>query len=94
MDRYFNVNKLVNSLTENEALKTYYTLLLMAENAIAKEGVDKHFWQKFDELAENEKALMRKSLQEAEKNLLLATKNLHQEVIDFKNNLQPFRQAA
>lgn len=94
MERYFNVNKLVNSLTDNEGLKTYYTLLLMADTPSEKEAVDDRFWQKFDELPQSEKALMRLALQEAEKNLLAATKNLHQEIKEYKDEYGRMRQAA
>lgn len=94
MERYFNVNKLVNTLTDNEGLKTYYTLLLMAETSTEKEAVDKRFWQKFDELPQTEKPLMRRALQEAEKNLLAATKNLHQEIKEYKDEYGQMKQAA
>jgi hypothetical protein len=94
MEKYFNVNKLVNSLTQNEALKTYYTLLLMADTPSEKEAVDTRFWQKFDELPKEEKALMRLALQEVEKNLLAETKNLHQEVKAYKDEFGQLRQAA
>ena len=94
MDRYINVNNLVNKLTNNAALKTYYTLLLMTNGEIAKDEVDKQFWQKFDELNPTERGLMRKALQEAEKNLLIATQNLHQEIKDYKNEGQHLKQAA
>ena len=94
MERYFNVNKLVNSLTDNDGLKTYYTLLLMADTPTEKEAVDNRFWQKFDELPQAEKALMRLALQEAEKNLLAATKNLHQEIKEYKDEYGRMRQAA
>ena len=94
MERYFNVNKLVNNLTDNEALKTYYTLLLMAETSSEKEAVDKRFWQKFDELAQEEKKAMRRALQEAEKNLLLATKNLSQEIREYRDEWAQLKKAA
>ena len=94
MERYVNVNKLVNSLTNNAALKTYYTLLLMAEDTVAKDIVDQHFWQKFEELPKDEKGFLRKALQEAEKNLLLVTQNLHQEIRDWKDSEQQLKQAA
>ena len=94
MERYFNVNKLVNNLTNNEGLKTYYTLLLMADTEAEKEAVDKRFWQNFDALTQEEKMLMRLALQEAEKNLLLSTQNLHQEIKDFKDEWEQVKQAA
>jgi hypothetical protein len=94
MEKYFNVNKLVNSLTHNEALKTYYTLLLMADAPSEKEAVDTRFWQKFDELPTDDKRMMRLALQEVEKNLLAETKNLHQEVKAYKDEFGQLRQAA
>ena len=94
MERYFNVNKLVNSLTNNEGLKTYYTLLLMADTTAEKDTVDKRFWQKFGELTQDEKSLMRRALQEAEKNLLVATKNLRQEIKAYKDEWNELKQAA
>ena len=94
MEKYFSINKLVNRLTDNEALKTYYTLLLMADTPSEKEVVDARFWQKFDELPKEEKALMRLALQSVEKNLLAETKNLHQEVKAYKDEFGQLRQAA
>jgi hypothetical protein len=94
MEKYFNINKLVNRLTDNEGLKTYYTLLLMADTPSEKETVDNRFWQKFDELPTEEKRLMRLALQEVEKNLLAETKNLHQEVKSYKDEFGQLKQAA
>ena len=94
MDKYFSINKLVNRLTDNEGLKTYYTLLLMADTPSEKEAVDARFWQKFDELPIDEQASMRMALQKVEKRLLAETKNLHQEVKQYKNEFGKLRQAA
>jgi hypothetical protein len=94
MEKYFNINKLVNRLTDNEGLKTYYTLLLMADTPSEKEVVDARFWQKFDELPTDEKALMRRALQKVEKNLLAETKNLHEEVKQYKDAFGQLKQAA
>jgi hypothetical protein len=94
MEKYFNINKLVNRLTDNEGLKTYYTLLLMADTPSEKEAVDTRFWQKFDELPKEEKVLMRLALQDVEKNLLAETNNLHQEVKAYKDEFGQLKQAA
>ena len=94
MEKYFNINKLVNRLTDNEALKTYYTLLLMAETSSEKDAVDARFWQKFDELPAEKKVSMRKALQKVEKNLLTETQNLHQEVKQHKSEFGKLKQAA
>ncbi len=94
MDKYFSINKLVNRLTDNEGLKTYYTLLLMADTPPEKEAVDARFWQKFDELSIDEQASMRAALQKVEKRLLAETKDLHQEVKQYKNEFGKLKQAA
>jgi hypothetical protein len=94
MEKYFNINKLVNRFTDNEGLKTYYTLLLMADTPSEKEAVDMRFWQKFDELPTEDKRMMRLALQEVEKNLLAETKKLHQEVKAYKDEFGQLRQAA
>ena len=94
MERYANVNKLVNRLTDNEALKTYYTLLLMAESEEAKLLVDKQFWLKFEELNAIEKDPIRLAFQQAERNLLKETKLLKQDVNDYKAFIHGLREAA
>ena len=94
MERYINVNKLVNKLTDNEALKTYYTLLLMADSADAKLLIDKQFWHKFEEITSTEKDQIRLAFQQAECNLLKEAKLLSQEVNDFKASVHKLREAA
>jgi hypothetical protein len=94
MFKYISVNKIVNSITDHEALKTYYTLLLMAENEAEKDAVDKRFWRQFKELDFDEKTVIRKALQAAEKVLLHAAVELHQEVQDFKAELRHAQKAA
>jgi isopenicillin N synthase-like dioxygenase len=94
MYKYISVNKIVNSITNHEALKTHYTLLLMAESEAEKNAVDKRFWQQFKELDFDEKTIIRKALQAAEKGLLNAAVELHQEVQDFKAELRHAKKAA
>jgi hypothetical protein len=94
MFRYTRVNQLVSTITENEALKTYYTLLLMAETNIEKEAIDARFWTQFKELDLDEKTFIRKAFQMAEKKLLSITSELRQEFRDFKTELKQAKQAA
>jgi isopenicillin N synthase-like dioxygenase len=94
MYKYISAHKIVNSITNHEGLKTYYTLLLMAESEAEKDAVDKRFWQQFKELNFDEKTVIRKALQEAEKGLLHAAVDLHQEVQDFKAELRQAKKAA
>ena len=94
MERYINVNKLVNRLTDSEALKTYYTLLLMADSEEAKLLIDKQFWLKFEEINAADKSQIRLAFQQAERNLLKETKLLRQEVNDYKASVNKLSEAA
>ena len=94
MERYANVNKLVNELTDNPVLKTYYTLLLMEETIAQKDAVADSFWEKFDALEPDEKTVIRRAFQEAEKNLLTVAKNLNQKFTDYAASLESLKQAA
>ena len=94
MERYINVNKLVNRLTDSEALKTYYTLLLMADSEEAKLLIDKQFWLKFEEINATDKSQIRLAFQQAERNLLKETKLLRQEVNDYKASVNKLSEAA
>ena len=94
MERYANVNKLVNELTDNPVLKTYYTLLLMEETIAEKDAVADRFWEKFDALEPDEKTVIRRAFQEAEKNLLTVAKNLNQKFTDYAASLESLKQAA
>ena len=94
MERYANVNKLVNELTDNPVLKTYYTLLLMEETIAEKDAVADSFWEKFDALAPDEQTVIRRAFQEAEKNLLTVAKNLNQKFTDYAASLESLKQAA
>ena len=94
MERYANVNKLVNELTDNPVLKTYYTLLLMEETIAQKDAVADRFWEKFDTLEPDEKTVIRRAFQEAEKNLLTVAKNLNQKFTDYAASLESLKQAA
>ncbi|MDZ7879255.1 MAG: hypothetical protein U5L45_16355 [Saprospiraceae bacterium] len=88
MEKYINVNRLVNRLTDNEALKTYYTLILMADTQEAKMATDKQFWQSFEMTNPTAKAAIRLAFQEAERNLLAETKRLRQDVTDYQSAIK------
>ena len=94
MERYANVNKLVNELTDNPVLKTYYTLLLMGETTAEKDAEDERFWEKFDALEPDEQTVIRRAFQEAEKNLLTVAKNLNQKFTDYAASLESLKQVA
>jgi hypothetical protein len=93
MYKYSNIQKLVNKLTENEALRTFYTLLLMSENEEDKQRVDARFWAAFAELPENEQTAMKIDFKEAVKKLPFMTDDLHHRVKEYRTFLAA-KQAA
>jgi hypothetical protein len=86
MQKFAQVNRLVTKLTENEALRTYYTLLLMAETDASKSDIDNRFWNEFDALSENEQKTMREELKKVVKKLPELTADLLNRVVSFSEN--------
>ena len=90
---FANVNRLVTKLTDNEALRTYYTLLLMAETDASKSGIDNRFWNEFDALPEFKQKTMKEELKKVVKKLPELTADLRDRVVDFSEKNSK-RQAA
>lgn len=84
MQKYSNIQKLVNKLTENEALRTFYTLLLMCENVEEKRLVDTRFWDAFQELSESEQKILKADFRDAAKKLPQLTDDLLHRVKDYR----------
>jgi hypothetical protein len=93
MQKFAQVNRLVTKLTENEALRTYYTLLLMAETDASKSEIDNRFWSEFDALSEFEQKTMRDELKKVVKKLPELTADLLNRVVGFSENSRA-KQAA
>jgi hypothetical protein len=83
MQKFAHVNRLVTKLTENEALRTYYTLLLMAETDTSKSDIDNRFWNEFDALSENDKKALRDELKKVVKKLPDLVADLQDRVVVF-----------
>lgn len=86
MHKFAQVNRIVTKLTENEALRTYYTLLLMAETDVSKSDIDNRFWIEFDALSENEQKIIREELKKVVKKLPELTTDLLDRVVVFFDN--------
>ena len=84
MHKYLIVNKLVHKLTENEALQTFFTLFLMAQNVAEKQHIEQGFWAEMDVLPTDEKKEMRQKLQATFLKLPELTAELHRRVADFQ----------
>ena len=84
MHKYSIVSRLVNKLTENEALQTFFTLFLMAQNIGGKQHIEQQFWAEMDVLPTDEKKEMRTKLQATFLKLPELTAELHRRVADFQ----------
>jgi hypothetical protein len=84
MLKYSNIQMLVNKLTKNEALRTFYTLLLMCENEGEKRLVDNRFWAVVQELPEHEQKILKADFREAAMNLPKLTDDLLRRVKDYR----------
>ena len=76
MFKYAQVYQLVSKLTENDVLKTFYTLLLMAETEDEKGKIDARFWLEFKSLPSEEQADLKRSFREATQKLPFLTNDL------------------
>jgi hypothetical protein len=76
-------------LTENEALQTFFTLFLMAQNVAEKQHIEQQFWAELDVLPTGEKSEMRKKLQATFLKLPELTAELHRRVNDFQAEHRP-----
>jgi hypothetical protein len=89
MHKYLVVNRLVNKLTDSEALQTFFTLFLMAQNIAEKQHIEQQFWAELDVLPTVEKSEMRKKLQATFLKLPELTAELHRRVNDFQAEHRP-----
>lgn len=89
--KYQYVNELVNEMTTNKALQTFYTLYLMAEKEVDRQQLNSDFKQAWQTLSEDELLVFKHEFTESFKKLLPIAQRLHQEVKAFPREL---RQAA
>lgn len=94
MHKYISVYRTVCELTENEALRTFYTLILMSDNLEQRLEFEKKFVQELSSLPDTEQEELKSAWRNSLKSLLTATKTLHQDVIDYGASVFPKRRAA
>jgi hypothetical protein len=94
MHKYISVYRTVCELTENETLRTFYTLVLMSDSLEQRLEFEKKFVQELSSLPNVEQEELKSAWRNSLKNLLTATKTLHQDVIDYRANMFPQRKAA
>jgi hypothetical protein len=87
MNRYISVNKFVCRVTENEALRTFFTLLLMSHNVEQRETVEHDFWQNVEMLEPTIKEDLMNDYRKTLPQLLQMTKDLRLEVTEYRRNV-------
>ena len=93
MLKYAQVHQLVSKLTENDVLRTFYTLLLMAETEEEKGKIDSKFWHELKELPKEEQEVLKAAFREATRKLPVLTKDLWMRVKDFSVSQFPKKAA-
>jgi hypothetical protein len=83
MYKYISVNKIVMKVTDDEALRTFFTLYLMEEDEAKRDQIDEQFWQDLDVLPDEKKALLREKLKASFRKLPEAVAEWGQDVDNF-----------
>ena len=94
MEKYISVYRTVCELTTNEALRTFYTLVLMSDSLEQRLELEKKFVQDLSTLPHIEQDALKAEWRNSLKNLLTVTKTLRQDAVDYNVSLQIKRQAA
>jgi hypothetical protein len=93
MYKYRNVNKLVMQLTDDEALRTFFTLYLMCENEDERSKIDETFMAEIELLEHTEKVIIKEKLKQSLLNLPKLLNQLEQNV-NFMLEKQKMKKAA
>jgi hypothetical protein len=86
MNEYSSVNKFVNRVTENEALRTFFTLLLMSNNNEQKKIVELDFWATVEALDADNKENLLESYRLTLPQLLKMSRELRSDIINLNKN--------
>ena len=89
MDKYISVNKIVMKVTEDEAIRTFFTLYLIEDDETKRAIIDKQFWAEVEALPENQKVIMRKKLSACFRQLPFVVAEWGKDVDAFITNHQP-----
>lgn len=89
MDKYISINKIVMKVTDDAALRTFFTLYLAEDDASKRDDLDDQFWAKIDALSENERLIMRKEFADCFKKLPLVVADWGKDVEAFIEKHQP-----
>lgn len=86
--KYQYVNELVNEMTSNKALQTFYTLYLMAEKEEERQQLNHDFKQAWQSLNVDELVVFKQEFTESFMQLLPIAQRLHQDVKAFPRELK------
>ena len=78
MEKYTQVQKIIQQLSDYPTLQTFYTLYLMAENDNERKTIEKRFWENVEKLSESEKREIKSEFTRSFLKLPLLAKNLSQ----------------
>ena len=93
MDKYIIVNKIVMQITDDEALRTFFTLYLIEDDETRRAIIDKEFWVEVEVLAENQRMMMRKKLSACFRQLPSVVAEWGKDVDTFITDYQPKKAA-
>lgn len=68
MNKYISAHKIVMKLTEDEALRTFFTLYFMEDDDVKRDIIDAEFWAEVNLLPDSEKAIMKEKLRQTFRN--------------------------
>ena len=88
------ISILFSFYVKNKALRTFFTLILMSNSLEQRLEFEKKFIRDLSDLPEDEQVSLKLEWQNSLKNLLLASKKLHEQVVDFGTNQLPTKQAV
>ena len=93
MDKYISVNKIVMKITEDEALRTFFTLYLIEDDDKKRDKIDEQFWEEIERLPENQKGIMREKLSACFRQLPTVVADWAKDVDTFISSYQPQKAA-
>lgn len=93
MDKYISVNKIVMKITEDEALRTFFTLYLIEDDDKKRDKIDEQFWAEIERLPENQKGIMREKLSACFRQLPTVVADWAKDVDTFISSYQPQKAA-
>jgi hypothetical protein len=81
MRKYTLVHDMVTRLTDNSALRTFFTLYLMAKTSEERQVLSKQFWQEAETLQGTELQALKDAFAHSFKHLLPMVNQLHDKTL-------------